>query len=73
MYMQIFLNSLEDIGWLLQTHLKGCNIMFNSFILTGNEDCPDKVELFRQINPKASNKPKAIFISEEGDLKQIYP
>lgn len=68
------LNNLEDIGWLLQTHLKGCNILFNSFIITGNEDCPHKVELFDKLNPTIHSKPKSVFVSDkDGNLKQINP
>jgi len=65
-----FLNSLEDIGWLCSTHLKGKNSpVFNSFILSGNEDCPDKVELFKKQDPHYKSKPIAVYVSnKDGDL-----
>jgi hypothetical protein len=65
-----FLNSLEDIGWLISTHLKDKNSpIFNSFILHGNEDCPTKIELFKKQNPSYKTKPIATYISnEDGNL-----
>ena len=64
-------NSLEDIGWLLSTHLKEKNPpVFNSFILHGNEDCPQKVELFKKQMPYCHSKPIAVYVTDEdGDLE----
>jgi outer membrane protein OmpA-like peptidoglycan-associated protein len=70
--MQIFLNSLEDIGWLLQTHLKGCNIIFNSFILTGNEDCPDKVGCPPGSSPTGRRDAEGNFECEDAEGNKHY-
>jgi hypothetical protein len=66
-----FYNDLEDIAWLLITHLKGKNPpVFNSFMLTGNEDCPRKVELFKKQMPHYRSKPIAVYVAnEEGNLE----
>ena len=69
---ELFLNHIDDIGWLLSTHLKGQNPpVFNSFIISGNEDCPDKVELFKKLMPHYRNKPIATYkANENGDLEK---
>ena len=47
-----FMNSPEDILWLNSTHLKGRNPpLFRSFILYGNEDSPERLELFSRTDP----------------------
>jgi hypothetical protein len=67
-----FLNALEDIGWLQTTHLKMFSLSFNSFIIYGNEDCPQKVEIFKRINPTVNSKPMCVFISDiDGNLKPM--
>jgi len=69
------LNTLEDIGWLLQTHLKSHKNIpaFNSFVLSGNEDCPEKIELYKKQNPSINSKPVAIYIADENGNLQITP
>ena len=64
------LNDLEDIGWLLTTHLRNHHPpAFSSFLITGNKDCPDKIDLFKTTNPTISSKPIAVYISDKnGDL-----
>jgi len=67
-----FLNTLEDIAWLQTTHLKMYAMTFNSFIIYGNEDCPQKVEIFKRVNPTINSKPLAVFVSDiDGNLKLI--
>ena len=43
-----FMNGLDDIQWLLDTHLRGHVLPFPpaSFTLYGNEDAPDRVDLY---------------------------
>ena len=57
----IFLNTREDCQWLLNTHLGGrTDIMFDSFVLYGNEDCPTKVELYVDSEPLVTDEPHTI-------------
>jgi len=68
------LNSLEDIAWLQTTHLKHHpNITFNAFLIYGNEDCPEKVELYRRQNPTVNSKPFATFIADDDGNLQLSP
>jgi len=58
-----FLTAQEDIDWLFETHLKhlGKNDesykRCQSFVIFGNEDSPDKVELYDTRNPLVMDKP----------------
>jgi len=55
-----FFNSAEDIAWLHATHLKGINSVFESFVLVGNEDCPEAVYLYRDADPLVTDKARII-------------
>jgi hypothetical protein len=57
----VFLNTVEDCNWLRQTKLGGrTDIMFESFVLHGNEDCPTKVELYADCEPLVTDEPHTI-------------
>jgi hypothetical protein len=66
------LNDIEDIAWLETTHLKKHKEVhgkFNSFILYGNEDCPDRVELYKKKEPTINSKIFRAFLrNAEGEL-----
>jgi hypothetical protein len=66
------LNSVEDIAWLETTHLKNYKEVhgrFNSFVLFGNEDWPDRVELYKRKEPTINSKIfKAFVMNADGDL-----
>lgn len=48
-----FLNAPDDCQWLRETHLRGVQGLppFQSFVILGNEDSPDKVELYASADP----------------------
>lgn len=55
-----FFNTSEDVEWLKTTHLKNRWDQFDikSFILLGNEDCPEAVEAFNVPDPTIHDRPK---------------
>jgi hypothetical protein len=56
--MAHFLNDPSDVQWLKDTHLKGREYPnFASFILHGNEDDPNKLELFEAAEALVSDVP----------------
>ena len=57
---QIFLNTPEDCQWLRDTVLGGRGVMFESFVLYGNEDCPEKVDLYPMAEPLVTDEPHTI-------------
>ena len=64
---QTFINATEDMRWLLQTHLKEhANApavwKAKSAMLHGNEDCPQKIELYAKAEPRYDSKPSAAFV-----------
>jgi hypothetical protein len=53
-----FFNEKEDVSWIKETHLRGKGLPeFKSFIVFGNEDDPDKVELYEDVDPLYDDKP----------------
>jgi hypothetical protein len=60
-----FLNEKEDVSWIKETHLRGRGLPeFKSFIIFGNEDDPDKVELYEDVDPLYDDKPVYVFNRE---------
>ena len=54
----LFMNAPEDCQWLRETHLKGIMYpTFKSFILHGNEDSPEKLELYAYTEPELTDTP----------------
>ncbi len=57
----IFLNTPEDCQWLRDTCLGGrTDWKFESFILYGNEDAPEKVDLYPMAEPLITDEPHTI-------------
>lgn len=68
--METFFNNADDLEWLFDTHLKGFKkfkSITKSFLLSGNEDCPNRVELFDKKTPLLSNRPILVFIIDENN------
>ena len=81
-----WLDSVEDLQWLSQTHLKGLQLPdefadFQSAIIQGNEDCPYAVNLYVSRYPtinddfcriKFADCPPSvvIFCGSTGELRQ---
>jgi hypothetical protein len=65
-----FMWHTEDTQWLLDTHLKGVllptkYIGFKSFVLQGNEDSPDSVDLYTDVAPlMTADYYRVVFINE---------
>lgn len=55
---QQFFNDLDDCIWVDLTHLKHIKTpKFRSFLLLGNEDCPDEVRLYADADPLVTDTP----------------
>lgn len=56
-----FHNSPDDCQWLREVHLQDTQHRpFQSFVLHGNEDAPDTVDLYEPREPLATDKPQRI-------------
>jgi hypothetical protein len=54
------LNLPEDITWLFDTHLADYPLWYprtKAFILYGNDDCPEMVDLYEQETPIITDQP----------------
>ncbi len=62
-----FLNGADDVQWLRDTHLKGLDLpAFAAFAFSGNEDCPERLALYREKDPLLTDEPLAYFELVEG-------
>lgn len=59
------LNDPLDCDWLRSTHLRKLNpISFKSFEICGNEDTPDCVKTYAELEPTIFDKPVETFTAE---------
>lgn len=59
-----YLDSKSDLDWLFETHLKeraGERGKYHAAVFYGNEDCPDKIELYVERRPTVSDTPSLTF------------
>ena len=63
----ILLNTPDNVQWLRTTHLKNNQPPpFAGFVLSGNEDCPLKLELYKNAKPDYNEKPVMVYTLGEG-------
>lgn len=66
-----FLNSQDDINWLMETHLKDeeeieqLKLSTKSFILVGNEDSPTLIECYNRKDPNFGEEPFFVWKDNE--------
>lgn len=54
----ILLDTADDIRWLKDTHLKGIKVpTFKSAVLHGNEDAPERIDLYNKRDPLHTDRP----------------
>lgn len=60
----------DDFEWLMDVHVKDQSLArCRSAVIYGNEDCPDKIELWFAYYPLAYEMPAATFVrNEDGEL-----
>lgn len=56
---QTFLDTEDDMEWLFDTHLPNLSLSWKprSAIIHGNEDCPERIDLFPRVMPKMIDVP----------------
>jgi hypothetical protein len=62
-----FLQNPEDLVWLREVHLTAVAPAFRSAIIYGNEDWPNKIELYADTMPHYLAEPVATITSEQID------
>lgn len=58
--------TFDSIAWAFEVHVKQPDTgEYNSAILHGNEDCPDKIEFWRAANPRYDAPPDYVYTCPE--------
>ncbi len=61
-----FCNASEDVEWLEDNHLRDVDYPdFESFVLYGDADAPDIIELYGDANPSEGDVPVRVFTYDE--------
>ena len=66
-FAETFYNETEDCEWLREAFTNDVRSallvpFFQSFILLGNEDCPQRIKLFSQSMPHYQDSPIAVYV-----------
>lgn len=69
-----FYGTKEDVQWLRETHLSHLEAKesdwIQSFVLSGNDDCPERIEAFSEQTPKYNTLPSQVFTMDAERLLQ---
>lgn len=63
----VFLNSSEDMSWLREVHLPNLSEKYQSAVIYGNEDCPERIDAYTEAEPICSEEP-LIHLLLDGEL-----
>lgn len=66
-----FINSDEDMKWLRDVHIKDLPANVKSAILYGNEDFPDKIEVF-EYKDAISGDPSTVYLPNSEGKFEFY-
>ncbi len=54
---ETLINTLDDMQWLRDVHLRRLPSKYKSAVILGNEDCPDEIQVYARRDPKITDKP----------------
>ena len=63
-------NDPQDCTWLREVHLPADAPEFRCFVLVGNEDCPNRVDLYEAADPEVTDAFVSYVANEEGELRR---
>ena len=64
-----FLSSTADLSWLKETHLKELSPIYKYALLFGNEDCPEKIEVYKTNDVKET--PVTFIYTDMGFIREL--
>lgn len=68
------ISGAADMGWLRDTHMQGVDIAWaGSAVLHGNEDCPQKIELYDAVEPLVTDTPVVFQRHYSGAYREEKP
>lgn len=71
MARQSFLDTPDDIEWLRDVHIPNLPANIRSAIVYGNEDAPDRVEVYERAEPVVSDVPIVYEADQRGELRRV--
>ena len=70
MARQTAIDTADDMRWLREVHLPRLPAKYKSAIIVGNEDWPDRIEVYERRNPVVTDVPLVFEADEEGVFKE---
>lgn len=67
-----FISGKDDMAWLYSTHLKGEEPIGKSAVITGNEDAPESIAVFKDEVPAVDTDPDVVYdMQEDGTYLKV--
>ena len=70
MARQAVINTAEDMRWLREVHLPRLPAKYKSAIIVGNEDFPDRIEVYARRDPLVTDVPVIFEADDEGVFQE---
>ena len=70
MARQTAINTADDMRWLREVHLPRLPAKYKSAIIVGNEDFPDRIEVYERRDPRVTDVPIVFKAAEDGVFKE---
>lgn len=70
MARQQMINTTDDMSWLRDVHLPRLPAKYKSAIIVGNEDYPERIEVYEARNPVVTDVPVIFVADEEGVFRE---
>lgn len=70
MARQTAINTADDMRWLREVHLPRLPAKYKSAIIVGNEDYPDRIEVYERRDPVVTDVPLVFEADEEGAFRE---
>lgn len=67
MARQTAINTADDMRWLREVHLPRLPSKYKSAVITGNEDYPDRIEVYERRDPRVTDVP-AVFKADDAGV-----
>lgn len=71
MARQTPINTADDMRWLRDVHLPRLPAKYKSAIIVGNEDYPDRIEVYESRDPRVTDVPVVYKADAEGVFKDV--
>ena len=70
MARETLINSSDDMKWLRDVHLPRLPSKYRAAVIVGNEDYPDRIEVYERRDPLVTDAPVVFVADEEGVFRE---